>query len=43
MKSGAEDFILGKDKEQIAESDTITIIVSLQTNPSSTKQCNIVM
>ncbi|XP_063686522.1 sorting nexin-18-like isoform X2 [Bolinopsis microptera] len=26
VKSGAEDFILGKDKEQIAESDTITII-----------------
>ena len=28
VKSGAEDFILGKDKEQIADADTITIIVS---------------
>ncbi|KAL5267984.1 hypothetical protein ACHWQZ_G004883 [Mnemiopsis leidyi] len=26
VKSGAEDFILGKDKEQIADADTITIV-----------------
>ena len=30
VKSGAEDFILGKDKEQIAEADTITIVVSTE-------------